>query len=70
VTHTYAAAECRFEFGRNWQSFVRTCLDEGRFAPQALEKLVRAQNTLTQLTPHVWAVLVLELWCRAYLDEQ
>jgi asparagine synthase (glutamine-hydrolysing) len=57
-------------------SFVRdVTLDRrtrlrGIFAPQALDKLVRAQNTLTQLTPHVWAVLVLELWCRAYLDEQ
>jgi hypothetical protein len=25
---------------------------------------------LTQLAPHLWAVVVFELWCRAYLDEQ
>jgi asparagine synthase (glutamine-hydrolysing) len=42
----------------------------GIFAAQAVEKLVRAQASLTQLAPHLWAVVVFELWCRAYLDEQ
>jgi asparagine synthase (glutamine-hydrolysing) len=62
-------------FRDDLSSFVRdVVLDRrtrrrGIFAPRALEKLVRAQNTLTQLTPHLWAVLVFELWCRSYLDE-
>jgi 2-polyprenyl-3-methyl-5-hydroxy-6-metoxy-1,4-benzoquinol methylase len=30
MPQTSAATECRFEFGRNWQSLVETCLDEER----------------------------------------
>ena len=55
--------------------FVKSALlgrrtrQRGIFARRALERLVRAQNTLGQLTPHLSAVLVFELWCRSYLDE-
>ena len=55
-------------------SFVREVVldrrtaQRGIFVPQALEKLVRTQANLPRLTPHLWAVLVFELWCRAYLD--
>ena len=48
----------------------RRTAQRGIFAPPAIEKLLRAQRSLTQLTPHLWTVLVFELWCRSYLDEQ
>jgi len=46
----------------------RRTIERGIFSPSALQRLIRAQTRRRQLTPHLWAALVFELWCRAYLD--
>ncbi|MGH3055207.1 MAG: asparagine synthase-related protein, partial [Gaiellaceae bacterium] len=48
----------------------RRTVQRGIFSAPALERLIRAQPGRARLTPHVWAVLVFEMWCRSYLDER
>jgi asparagine synthase (glutamine-hydrolysing) len=54
--------------------FVREVLLDRRtaerdiFAPRGLETLIRGQASRAQLTPHLWAALMFELWSRTYLD--
>lgn len=61
-------------FGGDLGAFVRDVLldrrtaERGIFCRPAIENLLRDQARRERLSPHVWAVLVFEMWCRSYLD--
>lgn len=49
----------------------RRTTQRGIFSGPALVELLRTQASgWTRLTNHVWVILVLEMWCREYLDGQ
>jgi asparagine synthase (glutamine-hydrolysing) len=49
----------------------RRTTQRGIFSAPALAELLRVQTSgWSRLTNHVWVVLVLEMWCREYLDGQ
>jgi asparagine synthase (glutamine-hydrolysing) len=47
----------------------RRTVQRGIFAPRAIDRLARAQARMRRLAPHLWTVLVFELWCRSCLDD-
>lgn len=46
----------------------RRTVQRGIFSPPGVAELLARLRGTPRLAPHVWTLLVFELWCRAYLD--